>query len=122
MNSMEAVGAPASCVILIAMVSIFSHSLVRGPVLSVRHGKGGRVRAPPLREAQRGVPSADNSAVESFWIRVAGEDGEGAVDLLGQQHAGEFVRHGERGEGDFLFGAGTQFGGEAFGVAAQEEQ
>src|SRR3984885_12164627 len=83
--------------------------------------KAGGAGARPPREAQRGVPSADNSAVESFWIRVAGEDGEGAVDLLGQQHAGEFVRHGERGEGDFLFGAGTQFGGEAFGVAAEED-
>jgi hypothetical protein len=30
MNSMEAVGAPASCVILIAMVRIFSHKTSAG--------------------------------------------------------------------------------------------
>src|SRR5277367_3848433 len=51
---------------------------------------------------------------------MAREDGEGAIDLLGQDHAREFVRHRERGERDFLPGAGTQFRGKPFGVAAQE--
>src|ERR1700719_1019372 len=57
-----------------------------------------------------------------FRIGVTGEDREGAIDLLGEDDAREFVRHRKRGEGDFLFGAGAEVGWEAFGVAADEDE
>ena len=53
---------------------------------------------------------------------MAGEDGERAIDLLGEEHAGEFVGHGQGGERYFLFGARAQFSGETFGVAAEEDE
>ena len=53
---------------------------------------------------------------------MTGENGEGAINLFGQHHAGEFVRHGERGERDFLLRAGAQFVGKTLGVAAEENQ
>src|SRR5271156_5212177 len=68
------------------------------------------------------MPSAEGSSLTSLWIRMAGEDGEGAINLLGEEHAREFVRHGQRRERDFLFGAGAQFRGETFGVAAEEDE
>jgi len=57
-----------------------------------------------------------------FRIGVTGENREGAIDLLGKDDAREFVRHCKSGEGDFLFGASAEGGGEAFGVTAQENE
>jgi hypothetical protein len=60
---------------------------------------------------------------------MAGEDGEGAVELLGEEDAGEFVRKGESGEGDFQGCAGLGFQEEArevvrktFRVTAEEDE
>src|SRR5271163_2613904 len=47
------------------------------------------------------MPSAEGSSLTSLWIRMAGEDGERAIDL---------------------FGAGAQCRGKAFGVAAEEDE
>ncbi len=53
---------------------------------------------------------------------MTGENREGAVDLLGEYDASEFVRHGKRGERDFLFGGGAQVSREAFRIAAEEDE
>src|SRR5580658_1444797 len=52
---------------------------------------------------------------------MAGQDGEGAVDLFGEDYAGEFVGHGQRRKRDALVGQGAEFDGETFGVAAEED-
>ena len=57
-----------------------------------------------------------------FRIGVTGENREGAVDLLGEHDAGEFVGHGKRGERDFLFGRGAEVSREAFRIAAEEDE
>src|SRR5215831_5377760 len=48
------------------------------------------------------------------------EDGEGAVDLLGENDAGEFVRHSQRGERNLVLGPGAKVVREAFGVATKK--
>jgi hypothetical protein len=53
---------------------------------------------------------------------VACQNRKGAVDLLGQDDAGEFVRHGKGRERDSLFGLGTNFIREAFRVATKKNQ
>ena len=55
-----------------------------------------------------------------FRVRVAGEDGEGAVELLGEHGAGEFVRQGERRKRDFVVARRRGALGKSFGVAAKE--
>ncbi len=57
-----------------------------------------------------------------FRIGVPGENREGAIDLLGEDHAGEFVWHGKRGERDFVFGGSAQVGGEPFRIAAEKDE
>ena len=42
---------------------------------------------------------------ELFRVGAAGENGEGAIELLGEHDAGEFVRKGHGAEGKFLMGA-----------------
>ena len=44
---------------------------------------------------------------------MASEDGEGAVDLLGEDGAGEFVGQGDIAEGEYEASAGTGGGGPA---------
>jgi len=44
-------------------------------------------------------------------VGVAGEDGEGAVDLFGEDGAGEFVGQGDGAEGEDKAGAGAGGGG-----------
>src|SRR5277367_4353746 len=39
---------------------------------------------------------ADYWTVTSFWIWMTGEDGEGAIDLFGEDDAADFVRLGGR--------------------------
>jgi len=51
---------------------------------------------------------------------MAGEDGEGAVELLGEDDAGEFVRHGERGERKFHVRLIAEVVRKTFGVPAEE--
>jgi hypothetical protein len=59
---------------------------------------------------------------ELFRIGAAGENGEGAVELLGEHDAGEFVRKGHGAERKFLVGAPAEVIREAFGVPAQEDE
>ena len=54
-------------------------------------------------------------------VGVVGEDGEGAVDLLGGDGAGEFVGEGHAAERDGAVGAGEGGGGPAVGGADGEE-
>jgi hypothetical protein len=54
-------------------------------------------------------------------IRAAGKDGEGAVDLLGEHHASEFVGIGHGTEGDSLLDALAECVGETVSVAANED-
>jgi hypothetical protein len=53
---------------------------------------------------------------------VAGEDGEGAVDLLGEDGAGELVGQGDGAEGEDEVGAGAGGGGPAVGGADGEDE
>jgi hypothetical protein len=57
-----------------------------------------------------------------FRIGAAGENGEGAVELLDEHDAGEFVRKGHGAERKFLLGALAEFLREAVGVAAEEDE
>jgi hypothetical protein len=59
---------------------------------------------------------------ELFRIGAAGENGEGAVELLGEHDAGEFVRKGHGAERKFLVGALAEVIREAVGVAAEEDE
>jgi hypothetical protein len=59
---------------------------------------------------------------ELFRIGAAGENGEGAVELLGEHDAGEFVRKGHGTERKFLVGALAEVIREAVGVAAEEDE
>ena len=51
---------------------------------------------------------------------MAGEDGEGAVELLGEHDAGEFVRERQRRKRNAFGGAARQRLGKTFRRAAQE--
>src|SRR5215469_1397477 len=57
-----------------------------------------------------------------FRVGVSGENREGTVNLFGEHDAGKFVRHGESGERDFLFGASAQFRWKSSGIAAEKHQ
>jgi hypothetical protein len=46
-----------------------------------------------------------------FMVRRAGKDGEGAVDLLGQEQADQVVLEGEAGEGEDAVGPDFDLGG-----------
>jgi len=59
---------------------------------------------------------------ELFRVGAAGENGEGAVELLGEHDAGEFVRKGHGAERKFLVGALAEIIRKAFGVAAEEDE
>ena len=59
---------------------------------------------------------------ELFRIGAAGEDGESAIELLGEHDAGEFVRKGHGAERKFLVGALAKVIREAVGVAAEEAE
>jgi hypothetical protein len=59
---------------------------------------------------------------ELFRIGAAGENGKGAVELLGEHDAGEFVGKGHGAERKFLMGALAEVIREAFGVAAEEDE
>jgi hypothetical protein len=54
-------------------------------------------------------------------VGVAGADGEGAVDLLGEDDGGEFVGEGDAAEGEGAFGAFERGRGPAVGRADGEE-
>ena len=54
-------------------------------------------------------------------VGVAGEDGEGAVDLFGEDGAGELVGEGDGAEGEDEGGAGAGGGGPAVGGADGED-
>ena len=58
--------------------------------------------------------------VRSFWVRAAGEDGEGSIELFSEHDAGEFVRVSHGAEREFLRHALTERSGEAIGVTAHE--
>src|SRR5438132_3817645 len=55
-------------------------------------------------------------------IGAAGENGKGAIKLLGERDAGELVRKGHRAERKFVVGALREVVGEAVGVAAEEDE
>jgi hypothetical protein len=59
---------------------------------------------------------------ELFRIGAAGENGEGAVELLDEHDPGEFVRKGHGAERKFLAGALSEVIWEAVGVAAEEDE
>jgi hypothetical protein len=59
---------------------------------------------------------------ELFRIGAPGENSEGAVELLGEHDAGEFVRKGHGAERKFLVGAPAEVIREALGVAAEEDE
>ena len=54
-------------------------------------------------------------------VGVAGEDGECAVELLGEDGSGEFVGQGDRAEGEQEIGAGAGRGGPSVGGADGED-
>jgi len=84
-----------------------------------------RTRCAPWRvfarrePAQAGAPGPLR-CVRLFGVGAAGEDGEGAVDLLSEHDAGELVGVGHGAQGDFLFDALAEFVGEAVSIAADE--
>jgi hypothetical protein len=55
-------------------------------------------------------------------VGVAGEDGEGAVELLGEDYAGEFVGQGDESEREEEVGSGAGVGGPAVGGADGEDE
>jgi hypothetical protein len=55
-------------------------------------------------------------------VRVAGEDGEGAVDLFGENGACEFVGQGDSAEGEYEAGAGAGGGSPAIVGADGEDE
>jgi hypothetical protein len=55
-------------------------------------------------------------------VGVAGEDGEGSVELLGEDYAGEFVGQGDESEREEEVGAGSSVGGPAVGGADGEDE
>jgi hypothetical protein len=57
-----------------------------------------------------------------FGVGVVREDGEGAVELLGEDDAGQLVRHGERRERKGFVGAGAEGLGETRVAAAEENE
>jgi hypothetical protein len=57
-----------------------------------------------------------------FRVGAAGEDGEGAIELLGEHHAREFVGEGHGAKRNFLEGALAEIVREAVGVAAEEDE
>jgi hypothetical protein len=57
-----------------------------------------------------------------FRVGAAGEDGEGAVELLGEHDAGEFVRKGHGAERKSVVGARTECVREPVGIAAKENK
>jgi len=59
---------------------------------------------------------------ELFRIGAAGEEGESAIELLGEHDAGEFVRKGHGAERKFLVGTLAEVIREAVGVAAEEDE
>ena len=62
----------------------------------------------------------DDSLRLSFRVGVAGENREGAIELLGEHHASQLVGKSERRKRDFRGGAPGQSVGEAFGRAAEK--
>ena len=50
------------------------------------------------------------------------EDGEGAVELLGEDEADHLVREGHGGKGELLVGSGIDLGGEAVGTTNEEDE
>jgi hypothetical protein len=57
-----------------------------------------------------------------FRVGAAGQDGQGAVDLLGEHDASEFVREGHGTERELMRGALAEIVRKAVGVAAQEDE
>src|SRR6266581_8974948 len=57
-----------------------------------------------------------------FRIGAAGENGEGAVKLLGEHDAGEFMGKGHGAERKFLMSSLTQIIWKAVGVTAEEDE
>ena len=53
---------------------------------------------------------------------MAGEDGEGAVELLGENDAGELVRQGDGAEGEQEIGAGAGLAGPTVGGTDGEDE
>src|ERR1019366_2932511 len=56
----------------------------------------------------------------SLWVWMSGEGGEGAIDLLGEHGAGQFVRECQRRERKLLRGSAAQRLGKSFGGAAKK--
>ena len=54
----------------------------------------------------------------SFGIRMAREDGERSVDLLGEHHSSKLMRHGQRRKRNLVLGAGSQLGWETLRITA----
>ena len=57
-----------------------------------------------------------------FCVRMAGKDGEGAVQLLGEDDTGEFVRHGEGGKRNSRVSVLGERGRKTIGVAAKKNK
>src|SRR5215831_5315709 len=53
---------------------------------------------------------------------MACEDSEGAIDLFGQHHAGEFVGHRECGKGNLVLGSSAKIVRKTIGIAAEKNQ
>src|SRR5271170_7684071 len=58
----------------------------------------------------------------SFGIWMAAENCESAVYLLGQNHAGEFMRHRQHRERNALRGPCAKLGGKTHGVATEKNK
>jgi hypothetical protein len=61
-----------------------------------------------IRIEQRVLPGAANGSVAGV-VGMAGEDGEGAVDLLGQDDACELVGEGDAAEGEQELGTSASY-------------
>src|ERR1019366_1135659 len=56
----------------------------------------------------------------SLWVWMSGEGGEGAIDLLGEHGAGQFMRERQRRERKLLRRSAVQRLGKSFGGAAKK--
>src|SRR6266704_681332 len=82
----------------------------------------GRRRLVLVRDDSNGHGGYGFTPRRLFRVGAAGKNGEGAVELLGEHDAGEFVREGHRAERKLLVGALAETFREAIGAAAEKNQ
>src|ERR1022692_2580866 len=78
-----------------------------------------------LAQGTRGIHNTGRTHVKrqdgnSLGVGITAQNCESAINLLGEDHAGEFVWHRERRKRNSVRGASAELGGKTFGVAAEE--